>query len=175
TIEIKPAVVEAPVARPQNIPATIQQETVLQRVPVGSGSNAIVATYPVPKRIRVIDPYDPSATESESEPSTPQLFLTLLKSVSKAQDTKDLSSVKPPSDPPPEQSPKCKHPSPPKVSPNKRPKVASSATPKGKQRAKSKTPKKSRNKIQPSPPRASSSNFKYTKPVASGSRYHGRK
>ncbi|KIJ04513.1 hypothetical protein PAXINDRAFT_22193 [Paxillus involutus ATCC 200175] len=85
TIEIRPAVVEAPVARPQNIPATIQQETVLQRVPVGSGSNAIVATYPVPKKIRVIDPYDPSATESESEPSTPQLFLKLLESVSKVQ------------------------------------------------------------------------------------------
>jgi len=89
TIEIRPAVVEAPVARPQNIPATIQQETVLQRVPVGSGSNAIVATYPVPKKIRVIDPYDPSATESESEPSTPQLFLKLLESVSKVQDTKE--------------------------------------------------------------------------------------
>ncbi|KIK97354.1 hypothetical protein PAXRUDRAFT_825038 [Paxillus rubicundulus Ve08.2h10] len=98
TIEIKPAVVEAPVARPQNIPATIQQEAVLQQVPVGSGSNAIVATYPVLKKIRVIDPYDPSATESESEPSTPQLSLKLLESVSKVQDTKDLSSVKPPSD-----------------------------------------------------------------------------
>ncbi|KIK77240.1 hypothetical protein PAXRUDRAFT_167453, partial [Paxillus rubicundulus Ve08.2h10] len=58
---------------------------VLQQVPVGSGSNAIVATYPVLKKIRVIDPYDPSATESESEPSTPQLFLKLLESISKVQ------------------------------------------------------------------------------------------
>ncbi|KAF9218268.1 hypothetical protein BS17DRAFT_883510 [Gyrodon lividus] len=75
TIEIKPAVVEAPVTRPQNVPATIQQDTILQRVPVGSGSSAITATYPVPKKIRVTDPYDPSATESESVPSTPQLIL----------------------------------------------------------------------------------------------------
>ncbi|KIK91087.1 hypothetical protein PAXRUDRAFT_150285 [Paxillus rubicundulus Ve08.2h10] len=81
TVKIKLAVVEAPIARPQNIPATIQQETVLQQVPIGSGSNAIVATYPVPNKIRVIDPYDLSATESESEPSTPQLFLKLLKSI----------------------------------------------------------------------------------------------
>ncbi|KIK77779.1 hypothetical protein PAXRUDRAFT_834879 [Paxillus rubicundulus Ve08.2h10] len=94
TIKIKLVVVEAPIARPQNIPATIQQET----IPVGSGSNAIVTTYPVPKKIRVIDPYDLSATESESEPSTPQLFLKLLESVLKVQDTKDLSSIKPPSD-----------------------------------------------------------------------------
>ncbi|KIK94015.1 hypothetical protein PAXRUDRAFT_12315 [Paxillus rubicundulus Ve08.2h10] len=86
TIEIKPPVVEAPIARPQNIPATIQQETVLQQVPIGSGLNAIVTTYPVPKKIRVIDPYDLSATESESKPSTPQLFLKLLESISKVQE-----------------------------------------------------------------------------------------
>ncbi|KIK94018.1 hypothetical protein PAXRUDRAFT_828409 [Paxillus rubicundulus Ve08.2h10] len=81
TIEIKLAVVEAPIARPQNIPATIQQET----IPVGSGLNAIIATYPVPKKIRVIDPYDPSTTESESKPSTPQLFLKSLESILKVQ------------------------------------------------------------------------------------------
>ncbi|KAF9225028.1 hypothetical protein BS17DRAFT_779473, partial [Gyrodon lividus] len=43
-----PAVVKAPVARPpQNVPATIQQEIVLQRVPIGSGSNAIVSSFPL--------------------------------------------------------------------------------------------------------------------------------
>ncbi|KAF8835075.1 hypothetical protein BDN67DRAFT_984862 [Paxillus ammoniavirescens] len=168
TIEIKPAVVDVPVVRPQNGPSTIEQKTVLQRVPIGSGSSAIVATYPVPKKIRVIDPLDPSATESESEPSTPQLLLKLLESASKVQDPNDLSTVNPPGDPPPEQSPKRKHQSTPKVSPKKRSK--------GKQPATSITPERPRNCKQPSPLRASSSTYKYSKPVASGSsRYYGCK
>ncbi|KIK80057.1 hypothetical protein PAXRUDRAFT_52365, partial [Paxillus rubicundulus Ve08.2h10] len=63
TIKIKPAVVDVPIVQPQNEPATIEQKTgeshiphcnLLQRVPIGSGSSAIVATYPVSKKSRII-------------------------------------------------------------------------------------------------------------------------
>ncbi|KAF9225190.1 hypothetical protein BS17DRAFT_765811 [Gyrodon lividus] len=91
---IRPTVVEVPIVRPQNVPATNQQDTVLQQVHVGSSSHAIVAMYPVPENIWVIDPNDPSATESESALSTPQIFFRLLKSVSLVQDPNNLSTTK---------------------------------------------------------------------------------
>ncbi|KIK92978.1 hypothetical protein PAXRUDRAFT_146078, partial [Paxillus rubicundulus Ve08.2h10] len=80
---IKPAVVDVPVIQPQNGPADKNYNRAW--IPVGSGLSAIITTYPVPKKIKVIDPLDLSTTKSESEPSTPQLFLKLLKSISKVQ------------------------------------------------------------------------------------------
>ncbi|KIK75718.1 hypothetical protein PAXRUDRAFT_171940 [Paxillus rubicundulus Ve08.2h10] len=79
-----PAIVNIPVIQLQNGLATIEQQT----VPIGSGSSAIVTTYPVPDKhthYLISDPLNLSATKSESKPSTPQLFLKLLKSVWKVQ------------------------------------------------------------------------------------------
>ncbi|KIK78655.1 hypothetical protein PAXRUDRAFT_163396 [Paxillus rubicundulus Ve08.2h10] len=165
TIEILPAVVESPIKRKQNLPITVPQGTVLHSVPLG---NSLTATYPIPKKQRVIGKYILLATESESMPPTPRVKLldVVVLSSSKAKKELALDST-------------CKRkqrsPTGQLLSPSKHPKLFGNSITKGKQHAKSKTPKKPCSKMQLSPSCASLSSFTYTKPIASGSWYYGRK